>query len=94
MHATGAGAAGELVFVSDAVFVAGLRVWFLREGETWRGGLDNDLAVHWLWLVLPWMGPVTGAETGGRMFLLASLPTVAVGFVFAGLGVRFLHRDP
>ena len=33
-------------------FAAGMRVWFLREGETWRSGLDNELAVHWPWLVL------------------------------------------
>lgn len=32
------------------VFTVGLRFWFLREG--WRGGLDNEVAVHWPWLVL------------------------------------------
>lgn len=34
------------------MFTVGVRVWFLREGETWRGGLDNDLAVYWPWLIL------------------------------------------
>ena len=34
------------------VFTVGLRYWFLREGETWRSALDNDLAVYWPWLVL------------------------------------------
>ena len=33
-------------------FTVGVRAVLLPEGEMWWSGLDNDLAVHWPWLVL------------------------------------------
>jgi hypothetical protein len=34
------------------VFAAGMRIGLLREGEWWQYGSDNELAVHWPWLIL------------------------------------------
>ena len=64
-------------------FAAGMRVWFLREGETWRSGLDNELAVHWPWLVLMLLPGWSSVPVR-----VAAVVLVAAPFAFREQGVE------
>ena len=66
------------------VFTAGVRVWFLREGETWRAGLDNDLAVYWPWLVLTMLPGWSSIPVR-----VAAVVLVAAPFAFRAPAMQF-----